>query len=63
VLETISCCDFPYLLRLRIVCCIGVGHLPLSFWGGELKIRLSTIVNYRPKGLMVDLIMWLQKGV
>jgi hypothetical protein len=64
VLKTISCCDFLYLLRLRIICCIGVGHLPLSFCGGELKIRSSAIINYRLKGLIVNLIIiFRRKGV
>jgi hypothetical protein len=63
VLKIISCCNFPCLLRLYIVCYIGVGHLPLSFYRGELKIRLSTIINYRLKGLIVNLIIILEEKV
>jgi hypothetical protein len=63
VSKTISRCDFPCRLRLCIVCRTCVGHLPLSFWGEELKIRPSSIMNYRLKGLMVDLIIILEEKV
>jgi hypothetical protein len=63
VLKTISCYNFPCLLRLHIICCIGIGHSPLSFCRGELKIRSSAIINYRLKGLIVDLIIILEEKV
>ena len=40
-----------------------MGHLPFSFLGGELKIRPLSIINYRLKGLMVDLIIILEEKV
>jgi hypothetical protein len=63
MLKTIFYYNFPCLLRLRIVCYIGIGHSPLSFYRGELKIRLFTIINYRLKGLIVNLIIILKEKV
>jgi hypothetical protein len=63
VLETISHYKFPYLWRLYIVCYISIAHSPLSFWGGELKIRSSTIMNYRLKELIVILIIIFKEKV
>jgi hypothetical protein len=63
VSKTISRYDFPGLLRLRIICRTGVGYSPLSFCKGGLKIRSSAIINYRLKGLMINLIIILEEKV